>query len=90
MKDFPNGFISWQETYFEVVDSLSGILRLDSFQHGSKEFKWLTEEYDNGGRGRMYELAEEWTDEFEKLNEDREWDGQFYDELDEFLKEKIK
>ena len=40
------------------------------------------------GTGGMYELAEELTDEFEKLNADREWDGEFFDEIEEFITSK--
>lgn len=41
------------------------------------------------GTGGLYELAESWTDEFEKQNEGREWDGEFFDEVNSFLETKV-
>jgi hypothetical protein len=35
-------------------------------------------------------LANDLTDEFELLNKDREWDGEFFDEIERFLDEKFK
>lgn len=37
----------------------------------------------------MYELAEELTDKFETLNQNREWDGEFFDEIEAFLIEEF-
>lgn len=41
------------------------------------------------GRGGLYELAEELTDEFEKMHEGYEWDGDFFDTIEEFLVDKF-
>lgn len=45
---------------------------------------------ENSGTGGIYELGEQWTDEFEELNKGREWDGEFFDELEAFLFRKNK
>jgi hypothetical protein len=84
MKYFPNGFTSWQETHFEVVSEITKNLRVD--KPTGLVFKTMMEK----GTGGLYELAEELTDEFELLNEGREWDGEFFDEIEEFLTEKLK
>jgi hypothetical protein len=44
-----------------------------------------------GGTGAVYELAEEWTDEFEELNQDRDdWDGEWFDKIESFCNSKNK
>jgi len=40
--------------------------------------------YAKQGTGGMYELAIDWTNEFEEQNIGREWDGEFFDEVEEF------
>jgi len=42
-----------------------------------------------GGRGALYELAEDWTNQFEERNKNRDWDGEFFDEIEQFITEKI-
>lgn len=83
-KIFPNGFDSWQETHFEVVSEITKELRKDKFTS-----KVIEERHEKQGTGGMYELAEELTDEFEKLYEGKFWDGEFFEAIEEFLKEKL-
>ena len=85
MKEFPNGFASWQETHYEVVAAITSIA-LDNDNKDNLVYKTYRED----GLGGLYELAEELTDEFELLNKDREWDGEFFDEIERFLDEKFK
>jgi hypothetical protein len=40
------------------------------------------------GTGGLYELAESLTDDFEKLNAGRLWDGEFFEEIWDFLESK--
>jgi hypothetical protein len=81
MKEFPNGFDSWVETNFEVVDFI-----MTELNHSENTEHSRVHKVQSGyGRGGLYELAEEWTDAFERKNKDREWDGEFFDEIDEFL-----
>jgi hypothetical protein len=82
-KEFPNGFTSWQETHFEVVQRITQ-------EHLKDEPQGIVKErHEAQGHGGLYELAEELTDEFENLNENRDWNGEFFDEIDEFLQEKL-
>lgn len=81
-KEFPNGFESWYETFFELSQEFHEVLRRDNLIGEIKNA------YESHGRGAIYELAEQWTDEFEKINEDREWDGEFYDEIEDFFHNK--
>lgn len=37
----------------------------------------------------MYELAENLTNEFEELNKDKKWNGEFFDEIYSFLTNKL-
>lgn len=77
---FPNGLTSYLETHFEVVSHL----KIGVEQEGSA----LAEYYQKTGTGGLYELAKEYTDEFEQKNKGREWDGEFFDEIEAFVKEK--
>lgn len=81
-KQFENGFASWQETHFEVVDYITSIRRAD------KITGLIAKVQESQGTGGLYELAEKWTNEFELLNKDRVWDGEFYDEIENFCKTK--
>jgi len=79
-KHFPNGFEGWMETHHEVVDYLTRMSDIDgSMSDQARE---------RGGIGALYELGEELTDEFEAENEGRAWDGEFYDEVEVFLRKK--
>lgn len=88
LEKFPNGFTSWQETHYEVVCAITQSILLDEKE---PEFKnKATRENEEGGTGRLYELAEDLTDKFEKLNAGREWDGEFFDEIEDFLQKELK
>ncbi len=43
-----------------------------------------------GGSGQAMEDIIAWAKEFTEKNKDREWDGEWYDELEEFFDKKIK
>jgi len=72
-KDFPNGFESWAETHFEISILLNNN---DAVQ----------ERY---GMGGTWEFSQQLTDEFETLHEGREWDGEWFDEIETFMSNKI-
>ena len=67
------------ETYYEIVAAF----------HFNSTSKFLDEVQQEQGRGGMWEYAQTLTNEFQELHKDREWDGDFYDELDNFLIDKI-
>lgn len=70
------------ETFFEIVDSLSMALN----EEGSS----VQEQYEQGGRGWLYETAQEWADEFQEKHAATEWDGEFLEVIQEFIEDKIK
>lgn len=80
-KNFPNGFQSWQETHFEVVSFF--------YNPDNTNSPLIHKIYEEYGTGGMYELAEDLTDEFEEFNKDKNWDGEFFDEIHSFLFNKI-
>lgn len=82
MKNFPNGFASWQETHFEAVTAIA-VLNI-----GAQVNKVTRIAY-TGGTCALYELAEDLTDKFEKLYEGRAWDGEFFDEIEGFLEKEL-
>jgi hypothetical protein len=83
-KYLPNGFTNWIETHHQVVEAITLNLEKDRYEGEVKR------RYDAQGRGGIWELAEELTDKFEKLNKNREWDGEYFDELEDFLTEELK
>ena len=72
---------SWHETHYDVVVAITSMLHME----GSLPNKVEMEQ----GIGGLYDLAHDLTDEFEKLHEGKAWDGEFFDEIDEFLGEKL-
>lgn len=79
-KHFPNGFTSWIETFYEVVAHIQITKEIEG--------SIANERVSQQGTGGIYELAQEWTDEFETKNQGREWDGEFFDEVHDFLNAK--
>ena len=81
-KSFPNGFTSWMETHYEVVAFIENHLNLpDSMQKGTL----ISIAQEQRGHGGLYELSEELTDIFESQNKDRDWDGDFFDDINQFM-----
>ena len=85
-KQFPNGFTSWKETHYEVVSFLT--LSLD--REGDPFYNMLGELMSNKGIGHFYELAEGLTEKFEAMHCGREWDGEFFEELEAFMVQELK
>lgn len=82
-KYFANGFESWMETFYEIVEYITLERQKDN---DTELFKDIQE---NQGSKGFWILAEQWADEFENLNKGRNWeDGDFYDEIVEFCKKK--
>lgn len=82
-KQFPNGFTSWAETHHEIVSTVTEIMLKDQLPITLEEVQ-----LEQGTCG-IYEFCIDLADEFEELNRDREWDGEFFDEIEEFIKNKI-
>jgi len=81
-KQFPNGFTSWQETHFEIVQAITIEWKKDAPQGKVKDRQ------EAQGHGGLYELAEELTDLFEWRYKDTEWgiELEFFDEIESFIK----
>ena len=87
MKHFPNGFDSWMETHYEVVQAITLKLSDEDMEEDSALYERLEEE----GTGGMYTLSEELTDAFEEEYEGAEWGEKldYYDTLENFLNLKL-
>jgi hypothetical protein len=78
-KKFPNGLTNWIETHHEVVAYITSQQMTDNGKPTT-----IKEIEQTRGTGGLYELAEKWTDEFETIHKGREWDGEFFDEIETF------
>jgi hypothetical protein len=76
--------IDWIETHYEVVAFIERIMRHD------EAWGVVADRHDAQGHGGLYELSVEWTDAFQRESNDREWDGEFFDEIELFLTNKNK
>ncbi len=74
---FPNGFDNWHETHYFIC------VHVDQTEELEGTIAYRRRE--QHGTGGLWELAEELTDEFEKLHEGRAWDGEWMDELEQWL-----
>jgi len=78
------------ETYYLVVEFIE--TDLDHWvKHVDVPYSYIQKEYTQGGMGRKWEIAKEWTTEFQNLHKDNNWeDGNWFDTVEEFLIEKNK
>lgn len=81
-KNFPNGFKSYIETHFEVTRNILSSSEVE----GNKAYRLLRTQ----GTLALYVLAEELADKFEKEFEGRIWDGDFFDEIDNFVEKHLQ
>lgn len=73
--------VEYLETHFEVVSAI--VRQLDNEKSTSYHIR------ETQGLGGLYELAEELTDEFQEKYENYEFDGDFLDLIDLFLKDRV-
>jgi hypothetical protein len=76
-KNFPNGFENWHETHFVIVHHLT------ETQDYSGSLSNRTREA--AGMGGLMELSATLTDQFEQMYKGREWDGDYYDTIEDFI-----
>lgn len=79
---FPNGFVSWYETHYFVCLYIG--------EKADKKCTLANQRSLKQGVGGLWELSQELTDEFESLNQGREWDGEWMEELEAWLEAKDK
>lgn len=82
LSKFVNGFDSWIETYSEVSRIIRELIE--------QENPVIKPQYEQTGYGLIYELSEELTDEFETMYKGNEWDGDWFDTLEDFMYNKFK
>ncbi len=70
-----DGFADWYEIHHEVVEILSYYEN-----HG-----YTLKAREENGIGGVYELAKKLTDTFDRLHCDRQWDGEFHEEIEQFM-----
>jgi hypothetical protein len=85
-KQFPNGFASWHETHFEIVQAIASEYKKDEPRGKVKEM------LDTQGYCGLYELAQKLTDTFEWLFLGAEWGAEldWSDQINAFIKLHIK
>lgn len=76
---------NWQETFYEIVDRIT-VLRM---RDDSGQPKLIQQVQSQEGSCGFYDLAINWTNEFEAKNALTEWDGEFYDEVTDFINAKL-
>lgn len=79
---FVNGFDSWIETYSEVSRIIRELIE--------QENPVIKPQYEQTGYGLIYLLSEQITDEFETMYKGKEWDGDWFDTLEEYVYGKFK
>ena len=79
--EFVNGFDNWHETHYQIVRAIN----YNEDIKGTITNNIASE----SGTGELMRLAETLTNEFEALHKEREWDGEWFDEIDEFLEGKL-
>ena len=82
LSKFVNGFDSWIETYSEVSRIIRELIE--------EENPVIKPQYEQTGYGLIYELSEQITDEFETMYKGKEWDGDWFDTLEDFIYNKFK
>lgn len=76
-KKFPNDITSYLKTHYLIVEAITYHLDFPE----SKAYNI----HEQQGFGGLCDLAEELTDKFELEHKDREWDGEFLDEISDFI-----
>lgn len=75
------------DTYFEVVRFITAFTNRDEY-NPKKRRNPIEIAHSEEGWAKLYDLAVKWSEEFDKLNKNREWNGEFIDEVEEFCKNK--
>lgn len=79
---------SYLETHFEVVSYIERYMLSVGGSDYDDNTSPIIERHKAQGHGGLYELAKEWTDEFQSIHENTEFDGNWIDTIDEFLSNK--
>jgi hypothetical protein len=77
VQSFPNTFDSWHETHHEFVRLIGKTEDIEG--------TIANEIQETEGRGGLYIFARLLTDQFEKTYKGREWQGDYFEEIDKFF-----
>lgn len=83
---FPNGLLNWIEAHHEIVKEVQRMLNQDEDTWSKR----LRDTQLEGGTGGIWVLCEELTDKFEQEHKGVEWDGEWFNAIDEFLTNEFK
>lgn len=83
-----NGIQSWKETYYEVVVFISNVTRHIDDNNPNEECK-IEELYQSEATKGMYQLADMWTEEFEKEYINTDWNEvDYWETIENWLNKK--
>ena len=80
----PKGFREWAETHHQIVCTIHAMINNDTMPNR------LLDIVDKDGLGGLYELGIELTNEFCRIYENEEWDGDWVDTIIYFTNIKIQ
>ena len=75
----------WAETHFEIVSMITVMQQACE----DSQPQLIKDTNDSQGTGGFYELAFAWTQEFEQIHNGREWDGEYFEEIENFVNAKV-
>lgn len=75
------------ETHYEVVSFIERVM----LNSGDSTDNIVTRKHEIGGHSMLYQLAKEWSDEFQDTYKNTDWsEVEWLDTIDTFLKNKLK
>lgn len=77
-------FDSYLDTFYEISTYITSLLIMNKLP------EFLKSELDRYGSTVLRDHCKTWTEEFERINNDNTWDGDFYDEVQVFVLNKCK
>jgi hypothetical protein len=80
----PKGFREWAETHHQIVCTIHAMINNDTMPNR------LLDIVDKDGLGGLYELGIELTNEFCRIYENEEWDGDWVDTIIYFTNIKLQ
>lgn len=81
---------TYLETHFEVVSYIESYMLDVGGSAYDDNTSVIIDRHKAQGHKGLYELAKEWTDEFQSIHENTEFDGDWLDTIDEYLANKNK
>lgn len=75
------------ETHYEVVSFIERVM----LNSGDSTDNIVTRKHEIGGHSMLYQLAKEWSDEFQDTYKNTDWsEVEWLDTIDTFLKNKLR